>query len=244
MKKAVLLGSFVLLSSIVAAQDDGQVKVSPATKRYHAYRTEVTEPSYGLAKVKASIKKIKPDKDDNEYLPKGEFERLSTREKFTYCMLHGEDMSQNCDMMPWVVEEEKKVFAYPPPFNDGNELWSDRQKAFMMKNRGTVIQLLRSTMHAKHRVGANLKAAIIELDATPLIPDLISEYKRDRKDQDILTVLMLLMKNGKYKPFEESATYKKLYADDASYKAFILANDANQKLMFERAMAFYRTHRK
>ena len=241
MKKATLL-LLAIVASKAVAQDVKASDVSPATKRYHEYRQAATEPTYGLAKVKALLKATsatKGDEMDSKVLPSAAWNRLTTPERFTYCMLHGEVSSQNCDAMPWIVDEEHKVFAYPPSFHDGEESWSDRQRAFLSGHRSAVIGLLRSTIREKRRVGVNLKAAIVEIHANELIPDLVSAYDRDRKDNDLLSVLMLLMKDGKDKPFLASITYRKLYGPKASYQAFIVANDANQKLMVQRAMAFY-----
>lgn len=229
---------FLALSTTIAhAQNDLQEKdVSPATRRYHENRNADTEPPFGLAKVKAAIKPLDDEKTASPLWPK-----MSVKERFTYCMLHGEVFDQNCEEMPWYVDEEKKVFAYPPPFEYGQAQWSARQRAFLRQSRGTVVGLLRRTIREKRSVGVNLKTVILELHANELIPDLVKVYERDHKDQDILSVLAVLMKDGKDKAFLASSTWHKLYGPNANYKSFVLANEANQKLMVQRAMAFYRT---
>lgn len=236
----VVVGS---LTSFSIAQFVKESDISPATRKYREYRMMRTEPPFGLAKVKALIAKIKPAKgadEDSRVLATTAWSRLSTPEKFTYCMLHGEVSSQNCDGMPWVVDEEQKIFAHPPDFSGGGEEnWSDRQTAFLAKNRREVVRLLRTTIREKGRVGFNLKAAIVQIDAYELIPDLVTAFDRDHKDQDILSVFALLMKDGKYKPFLQSVTYRKFYGPDANYQAYIVGNEENQKLMISRAMGFY-----
>ena len=244
MKKATALLLAPLVVNLAAAQMFGEKGVGPASKRYHAYRFETTEPPFGLSKVKALIKGIKPVKGDEDSMgdvrATAAWGRMTTEERFTYCMLHGEDPSQNCSAMPWIVDEEHKVFAYPAGFF-GDEVWSDRQMAFLRGHRSDVVRLLRETIRARGRVGSNLKDTITYLNTNELIPDLIWAYQRDRKDQDILSVLMLLMREGKYAPFLASSTYKKLYGEGASEGSYLAATEANQKLMFERATAFYRT---
>ena len=242
--KKTLLPFLLVLATAASAQMFGDKGVSPADQRYHAYRFETTQPPFALSKVKAIIKGIKPKKggedDMGDVKATAAWDRMSTAERFTYSMLHGEDPSQNCDAMPWVTDEAHKVFAYPAGFF-GNEVWSKRQLDFLHGHRSEVVRMLRETIRTRQRVGANLKDTITALTTNELIPDLIAVYKRDRKDGDILTLLMLLMREGNYAPFIASTTYKKLYGPDASYQSFIVANEANQKLMFERAMAFYRT---
>lgn len=240
MKKllSLLLASTLSLCALAQGPDS----VSPATRRYHQYRFTNTEPSYGLAKVKALVRKIKQDGEDNRRLPSGLFNSLSSAEKFTYCMIHAEDMNQNCSAMPWIDGEQHMVFAYPAPAFDQEEAgWSRRQRDFLNSHRGAILRMLKSTMREKHRAGANVKAAILEMNAYELIPDLVAVYNRDHKDQDILTVLQLLMKQGRYQPFLSSTTYEKLYGEKASYQASIEANPANQKLVIQRATAFYRS---
>jgi hypothetical protein len=242
MNTAALLCSVVLFVHPSYAQD-GQIKITPAMQRYRDYRIQNTEPPFGLTKVKRLIAKIKPvgkPDSDTEIAATSAWNRLTTPEKFTYCMLHGEVYSQNCDAMPWIVDEEHKVFGQiSSPF--GDMFWSDRQRAFLKNHRSEVIRLLRTTIREKRRVGVNLKDTINDLGAYELIPDLVSAYNRDHRDQDILTVLFLLMKDGKYKPFLSSITYRKLYGPDSNYQSFIVANEANQKLSIDRAMAYYRT---
>ena len=242
MKNATLLLLATLAPTTATAQMFGEKGVSPASKRYHAYRFATTEPPFGLTKVKTLVKAIRPTKgkDEDEVRATPAWDRMTTEQRFTYCMIHGEDASQNCDGMPWIVDEEHKVFAYAAGFF-GDEVWSERQLAFLQGHRSDVVRLLRKTIRARGRVGSNLKDAIGLLNTNELIPDLIWAYERDRKDGDILTVLMLLMKEGKYPPFLASATYRKLYGPDASAQSYVVANSANQRLTFERAMAFYRT---
>src|SRR5262249_48944053 len=162
-------------------------------------------------KVKALIKSIKTDSEENRRLPDKKYNALSFNEKFTYVMLHGEDFSQNCDMMPGFIDEEKKIFSYFPGAFDDTAMWSERQAAFVKNNLTRVIGLIRQTIETRHRVGVNLKQAIIVMNAWELIPDVLAVYKRDHKDHDILTLCNRLMVENKFPTFLKSATYKKLY---------------------------------
>ncbi|HVT12270.1 MAG TPA: hypothetical protein VHE55_08380 [Fimbriimonadaceae bacterium] len=237
MKK--LLWLIALSAAVSAVAQDRWPKPSSASRKYHEYRIEMTEPTFGLAKVKAIIAKIKPDSEENQRLTNKRFNSLSFEEKFTFTMIHAEDFAQNCDVMPPIMDEQKKIFAFTPDGLGEEQTWSDRQRDFLTKNRAKVIALLRSTIRTRHRVGANLKQAIELLDANELIPDVIAVYRRDRKDHDILTMLMLLMKDAKYKPFLASGLYAKLYADEGtSYKAFVAADAAHERPILDLATAF------
>ena len=90
------------------------------------------------------------------------------------------------------------------------------------------------------RVGVNYKNAIVEINATEMIPLLISTYNTDKKDHDILTLLMLLMLNNKYPAFMSSVSYTKLYASKESrWSACLNFNAANEALIIQRATDFY-----
>jgi hypothetical protein len=239
MKKLSLVLLTLLATAAIFAQG-GQPTPSASASRYHVYRTTATEPSSGLAKIKAMVARLKADGDDNRRMPAKEFDALSFQQKFTYTMIHAEDMAQDCNEMPVIIDEDKKIFAYPAAAFDDQAAWSDQQRAFLHKNRTRVISMLRSTIKQKNRVGVNFKQAIVELDAYELIPDLVAVYNKTKKDQDIISVLMILMKDGKFGPFLASSTYTKLYGEGANYQAYDVANDANRKLMIGRAMAYYK----
>lgn len=238
-----LLSVLIVMSTVptLFAQQEPKVHQSSVSRKYHQYREEISEPSYHLATIKAMVKKVKEDKEGNKPVSKKVFDAMSSSEKFTYTMIHGEDASQNCDAMPPILNEESKIFGYiPSPFGD-DVTWSERQRDYLTINRSTVIPLIRSTMKLRQRAGVNLKGAILHLNAVELIPDLVTTFNLKKKDFDILSLLMYLMKEGQYSEFMQSASYTKLYGEKSNYKGFLEGNVANQKLIIERAMAFYKT---
>ena len=224
-------------------------RVSSANKEsqtYHDLRVKLTVPPYGLAKVKALIQKIKSNEEEEmEALDKNIYESLSLREKFTYNMIHAESFSQNCDAMPPIKDEQKKIFAYiADAFDEHN--WSERQTKFLSGNRDSVIALMRESIARTKRVGVNFKQAIIEINAKEMIPDLIAVYNANKtiKDLDLLTVMLQLMKDNEYEPFLLSGSYKKMYAEDASYQSYLNYNKANEDLIIKRATEFYNADKK
>ena len=227
--------------STLFAQDGGVTHPGTTSRRYHEYRQMISEPIYHLEQIKSLTKRIKADKEGNFRISDRVYNALSFEEKFTFNMIHGEDATQNCDAMMGIMDEEKKIFGYIPSAFGDEITWSDRQREFLKKNRNKVIPLIRATMKLRQRLGVNLKDAIMETNAVELIPDLISTYNLKKKDLDVLSLLMLLMKEGNFPEFMKSSSYTKLYGDKSNYKAFLEANSANQKLIMDRAMAFYKT---
>lgn len=217
-------------------------EASASSQAYHEYRQKTTIPPYGLAKIKKLINGIVylEGEGDNgtSGLSNKTYMALSLREKFTYHMIHAEVSSQICDASPPILDEDKKIFGnLPDAFNEA--AWSERQENFLMSNRDSVLALIKASVSRTNRVGLNYKAAIVQVNGRELIPFLIETYKRGQKDYDILTVLMLLMKKGEYKPFMTSASFVKLYGSKSTYLSFIDHNKANEELIINRATAFY-----
>ena len=236
--KRVSVATLCLLIATTALAQDDMAKAGKASEAYRTFREAVSKPSFGLAKVEALIKKYKlraEDSEDGKPLPAAVYSKLSVAEQFTYHMIFGESYSQNCDAMPTFVDEEKHIYAYPPGAFQDERSWSEAQMKTIKKNRNAFLPLLQQTM-IKGKFGCNLKQAVIELQAYELIPTMCDLYKKKRYDHDILSVLMILMKEGKFAPFMESASYKKLYADEeSSYQSFLVANKENQDLIMSRA---------
>ncbi|MBC8987019.1 hypothetical protein H9X96_14695 [Pedobacter sp. N36a] len=239
-----------MLSSVsVFAQEDNQqwIEASPASQAYHASRFKNTTPPYGLAKVKAMIAGIKSTGGDGDIyfnvLSSKLYQNLSLPEKFTYHMIHPEISSQNCDIPTPILEEDLKIFGnLPDPFDEQN--WSERQLNFFISNRDTVLSLISESINRSKKVGLNYKIAIEHVNGWEVIPVLINVYKTDRKDHDILTVLIQLMKKNDYQPFMTSASYLKLYGNNSTYTSFISFNQANEDLVINRAEAFYNGRKK
>jgi hypothetical protein len=244
--KIILPLLLILISAPVFSQRPGVKQPVKENGNYHELRIKPTVPPYGLVKIKALIQKIKTnDEDETAGLDKKTYELLSIREKFTYTMIHAESFSQNCDAMPPIKNEDKKIFAYIADAFEEHE-WSERQTTFLSSNRDSVIEFMRESMGRTKRVGVNFKKAIIEINAKEMIPDLIAVYNAATaiKDLDLLSVMMQLMKDNEYEPFLLSGSYKKMYAEDASYQSYLNYNKANADLIIKRATEFYNAEKK
>lgn len=240
MKKYYFFFLTLVLFFSSSAQDDTTWKEpSKESQAYHDSRVKITVPPYSLQKVKTLAAKIKRDDNEKEILDPKAYQSLSIREKFTYHMIHPESYNQICDAMPPFQDEQKKIFAQLPDAFDEYG-WSERQIKFFKDNKDSVMKFMKESISRTKRVGVNFKNAMVEMNAREMVPFLVSTYTISKKDHDILTVLMLLMKNDKYAAFLNSASYKKLYGDeDASYKSYLNFNTANEQLILKRATEFY-----
>jgi hypothetical protein len=218
----------------------GNAQQSP----YRDFRSQISVPPYSLSKIKGLISKIKPqsDKDNSDMgisrLPQKDYDALSLRERFTYTMIHPEMYAQNCAIFVPQTNEDQKIFGYLISWMN-EETWSDRQLNFLTKNRDSVMAIIKESVIRSKRMGVNYKDALVEINGWEMIPFLVSYYKENKKDKDILTTLMLLMKKGNYADFVKSKSYKNLYGVADNYESSMAFNKANEELTLQRAQAYY-----
>jgi hypothetical protein len=245
MKKTfIFLLTMVVICSCLAQEDYREP--SPASQAYHTSRYYETRPPYGLEKVRQliktrTVKREDPNGEDagTDSLPERLYRMFSLREKFTYNMIYYESYSQGCNYVGAIVDEEKQIFGNIPD-RIGDEYWGGRQINFFNDNKDSVVALMAESIARARRIGLNYKHVIIDINATSMIPLLIHTYDLEKKDHDILTLLLLLMKNNNYKPFYASASYKKLYTGEHPYfGGSITYNSANEALVIQRATDFY-----
>ncbi|ERJ60077.1 hypothetical protein M472_15035 [Sphingobacterium paucimobilis HER1398] len=240
--------TFLISISAVAfsyAQDDlALYEPTKADYDYWEYRRKMTVPPYGLDKVKGLIKKIEIKSDDNDdmglsALSTADFKSLTLREKFTYTVVHPELYSQNCDIRIMLPNEEQKVFGYLlSTLNE--QTWSQRQLVFLRENRDSVMSYIEESTLRSKRMGVNYKDVIDEINGWEMIPFIITYFESNKKDKDALTLLLLLMKKGEYEEFLKSTSYRKLYGQSYNYETYIEYNKANEALILQRAMGYFK----
>lgn len=246
MKLFVLIAVLGLPVPAFCQDEEVWKPASAKSEAYHEQRHKNTIPPYGLAKVKKLIEGIRTE--DADYDAKSEityqqWQALSLREKFTYCMIHGDRFTQNCDVRAPIQDEDQKIFAHLlSPFEE--EFLSDRQRNWLSVNKDSVLALMGESIGRTGYVGLNYKTVIVDLNGTSMIPQLIAVYSKTKADKDILTVLNLLMKKNEFKPFMESGSYKKLYESSDAYMAHINYNQANEELIIKRATEFHQSLKK
>lgn len=233
-----------IFNTLSFAQEDDYYQPSKSDLDYRDYRMRKTIPPYGLEKVKKMINTIVNQSFDYSdvgiaALKPEQYKSLSLREKFTYVMINPEMYSQNCAVFIPLPDEEYKIFAHLMSWVD-ESMWSDRQLDFLRENRDSVMALIKESTLRSKKMGVNYKDAIIQMNAWEMIPFIISYYESNPRDKDALTVLLLLMKKGEYIEFLKSSSFKKLYGTDYNYENWINYNSANEKLIFERAMGYYK----
>lgn len=217
MKKvfAISFGALIFCSVAFAGTQEDPPKSAIA---HRDYRAKPTEPTFGLAKVKAILSKYKVGmSEEPTELPPAVWNKLSTPEKFTYCMLRGEAFSQNCDAIPINVKEESVVYGNPIAGFTDERAWSPRQIAWMKANRKEVVRLAKETIKTRQRTGANLRELILQLNAKELIPDVLAAYAIKKKDHDALSLVSSMMKEANFGPYVKTKIYAEFYGDDKGY---------------------------
>ena len=202
-------------------------------------------PPYGLEKVQAAILKMRHVDSDSDMpmfkiaVKDSVYNSWSFDEKFTYNMIHAEDYSQMCSMLPFRTDDDKRIYGMLQDLF-GEYHFSERQFAFFKDNRDSVVQLMKAVIDKNGTVGMNFLNIIVADNAKELIPYLITVYRRDPTNHYVLTTLMLLMEINKYPAFINSISATKLYKKtEDTYSAFINFNKANEDLIIQRATDFY-----
>lgn len=246
MNKWINLILLLMLGIAAKAQDETPQQPSKASYAYREFKNYRSVPSYSLAKVKQLLKTIKDEERDDmdgyiSALAPKYYNALKLREKFTYHLINPESYSQICDMPPVIMDEERKILGRLTDIYDEAN-WSDRQWKFFKEHRDSVLFYIKDCSKTYNRVGLNFKRIIEQVNGWELIPYLKEVYlKSKKKDTDILTLFMILMRDNKYPPFLESASWKKLYAVEDQYTSYIDFNTANADLILARVTDFYNT---
>jgi hypothetical protein len=211
-------------------------------------RLKNTIPSYNLSKIEILIAKSMSlnnleTKDTDKidfYLSEKDFNKLTIKEKFTYTMAYPEIKSSNGIPDSINIYKENKIFGMLPSTANYPK-WSIRQKKFLNQYRKNIQEFIQESSSKNQHMGLNLKNALLEINAVESIPFLINFYKStDKNDKDLLTVLMLLVKKGKYYPFVRSNVYRQLYNDNVNFwESYIDYSDINEEYILKTAHNFY-----
>ena len=203
--KPLLLICFLAISLLLCRHSRQRNTKNPAKRARPTTNIAYTSLILVTAMKRSIIairKQVFEDSESNLMIKEAVYNSFSPREKFTYNMLHGEWFSQNCEAMPPIQDEQTKIFSYLPDVFDEFS-WSDRQLEFFKANKDSVMEWIMTSASKNNRVGINYKHVILEINATGMIPFLIKTYSVTKKDHDILTLLMLLMKENNYEPFSQ-----------------------------------------
>ena len=100
-------------------------------------------------------------------------------------------------------------------------------------NQDSVVKLLKENITRDGNIGLNYKHILVEINAKNWYRWSLKRTIR-KNDRDVLTVLLLLMRNNKYSELLTSQTYKAVCCKD-QYSAFINFNTANEELIIKRA---------
>ncbi len=235
MNRAILFMLTVLLTTADAGRC--QQTAAPAV----SFRVQASTPSYGLSKIKALID-LEQRKTGRPFaqspLSMGAFGSLSLQEKFTYAMIHPERYAQNCSLIPRRLFEPDKVFSNLITTFYEYSL-SDRQVRFLKDNRDSVMTWVIRSVDESKKMGVNYKNAITIIDGWEMIPFMIRYYKT-ANDMDILTTLVLLMKQGSFDDFLHTTYYEQLYGKSSNYQSAIHYSPAAEQFLLKTAMDYYK----
>lgn len=248
MREKFLLIILLIFNIYIAQETENKISIDSTNIKSinQEERLKNSIPSYNLSKIEKLISKlssmngIESNEYNDRYISEKDFDKLTIKEKFTYTMVYPEIKSSSEGMDALAIYEENKIFGeLPTSVNDPK--WSARQKKFLKQYRKNIQEFIRETSLKNQYMGLNFKKALLEINAIESIPFLVDFYNStDKNDKDLLTVLMLLVKKGKYYPFVRSNVYRQLYNDDVnSQVSCIDYSDINEEYILKTAHNFY-----
>ncbi|MGN7783018.1 hypothetical protein ACTJIJ_00770 [Niabella sp. 22666] len=240
MKRLSLFVGLIIMStsSFLNAQ-----QLIPTHQNRNEYR-KASIPSYGLEKVRQIVSQT-PKREGymNRPIPQSTYDPLSVKEKFTYAMMHPEAYLQNCSFYGDLHNGGKIFGRLSLGFNE-NTL-SKRQLDFLQAYRDSVLFLINDSYQQHIPIGINFKQAISEVNGWEFIPVLIDCYNKDKKDADVLCLLMILMKKGAFNDFCSSTIYDQLYGKGRHpFYATIQHSPDNERFIIKAALKYFNHQKK
>lgn len=197
------------------------------------------------AKIEALAKKARqnPEFEYEDHildLSDADFNKFSVREKFIFAVTCPEGYTQTCAMANEHRNIDQNLFKSIPRVMEG-KIISERQVEALKKNRDSTIFYLNQCMANSTAIPNEYRELILKLKAVECIPAVVNLIENSPKtDTYLLTVLMQLMKQGKYAPFQETDLYKTLYPKKYSPTYFVPLTEDRKKLIIEHALEFFK----
>lgn len=229
----------IFVLCVLANTSYAQIRPADGFNKRKAFNSHtISMPPYGLNKID-SLLALPRSHDIFRKLTSSDYNLLTLKEKFTYSMLYPETYSQICSIITMRDSEDTMLFAFlTPSYSEFN--LSERQNTFLEQHIDSVIALLKECIINDGHIGLNFKNTIVNINALKLIPLIITTYKFNRNDHDMLTMLMLLMKKNGYNKFTATTLYNTLYNSAASnYKMRVTFDYVNEGLILQLATDFY-----
>ncbi|MCB0429741.1 MAG: hypothetical protein H6585_07695 [Flavobacteriales bacterium] len=245
------LAVFVLLSMTAPAMaQNGQYAFDSLFQKItvgeRTWYSQVLQPVNGNCLTSYKVNRLASGRnqsyvDNNFMLTDADFQSLNAKDLLLYAMNHPEErVNMNMKISPpdnWPT----LTFAYIAPTMQGRRI-SKRQMDALEAKRDSVVQFLKNCMPYFPVLTKSYKELVISLHATECIPELL--YKANRPyyyDTYVVTVIMNLMVDARYKPFIQSDVYKKLYGKELNYSSFIESDKKTIDFILQTAAAFYKS---
>jgi hypothetical protein len=172
------------------------------------------------------------------WLRSGTLDSLDICSRIGYAVHYPETFYQTCRAPE--EDEVNTIYGVHPASIDDLEI-SQQQVQAIAKDREGAIECIHACMHNSGPIHHNLKQVILELDAYELIPDVRHAYRNgNSEDPHLLTLLVELMRKGKYVPFTTSVQGMQLEAvGTLRYRPNIPATEANINAILTLATAYH-----
>ncbi|MCW2260145.1 MULTISPECIES: hypothetical protein [Sphingobacterium] len=173
----------------------------------------------------------------NTIIAQPNFQSLSPSELFTYCMINYEWYNQNCSGR--IITKEDEPQLYGTFYRKYREfVWSDRQLNALKQHRDTIFHLLRNVISKDGFIGTNSLLMMESLNFIEGIPIVLEQLDK-KENNDLYTLLMLLMMKGDYAKFKKTTIYEDIYGPESHIRSAIDNSQENRDLIRNMAKSFF-----
>lgn len=215
--------------------------------------TKSNVPDFHLVKILSMINSVKIPKEEkdsifyfssmphwggmNTIIAQSNFQSLSPSELFTYCMINYEWYNQNCSGR--IITKQDEPQLYGTFYRKYREfVWSDRQLNALKQHRDTIFHLLRTVISKDGFIGTNSLLMMESLNFREGIPIVLEQLDK-KENNDLYTLLMLLMRKGDYAKFKKTTIYEDIYGPESHIRSAIDNSQENRDLIRNMAKSFF-----
>ncbi|QQD13417.1 hypothetical protein [Sphingobacterium sp. UDSM-2020] len=117
-------------------------------------------------------------------------------------------------------------------------VWSDRQLNALKQHRDTIFHLLDNVISKDGFIGTNALLTMESLNVREGIPIVLDQLDK-KENNDLYTLLMLLMRKGDYAKFKKTTIYEEIYGPESHIRSAIDNSQENRDLIRNMAKSFF-----
>ena len=194
-------------------------------------------------KLKTYYKDMEDEYFDPFYfieLDSKDIEGLSNLEKFVYATEFPAEISQVCAIMMGPHDPQKHLVR-DLKYQSSEAYFSESQDSVLIAMNNESIKFIKSCLPSMETLSGRYKELFLKLDSYKLIPGIIKMHKKQevgKKDNELLTILILKMEEDEFPEFMDSGILDKFEPTEEYYPDAIVLTPAIVEQIFELSRSY------